>query len=223
MRLDRFLVFRLRWVAQYLHLRGHDKDIEKATQAIASARTEAQRAEAYVARGAAFGEKARYSRAFRIIPHDEYARLLEMSLKDHGQAIALAPGNAEMYYRTGRTYYMQAAFSTFDPANDPMAKGHFESAKANFTKAIERDPRHTRAYEYRGMANEGAGDLDQAIADYTQLAVLEPKSRYRLADAYCNRGYANLRVKKQLALGIADYEKSIEIGSSADDCSCGAL
>ena len=215
-----FLVSGCDRVAQDLHLRGHDNDIEKATRAIASAQTDAQRAAAYVARGAAIGEKARYSRAFKIIPDDEYARLLEMSLKDHGQAIALVPGNAEMYYGVGHTYYMQAAFSTFDPANDPMAKDNFRSAKATLTQAIERDSRHIRAYEYRGMANEGAGDLDQAIADYTRLAELEPKSRYRLADAHCNRGNNNLRANNQIALAIADYEKSIEIGSSADGCSC---
>jgi hypothetical protein len=54
---------------------------------------------------------------------------------------------------------MQAAFGTFDPASDPKAKGYFDSAKANFSKAIELDPRHAGAYEFRGMANEGVGDL----------------------------------------------------------------
>jgi tetratricopeptide (TPR) repeat protein len=204
----------------FSYLRQQENDIEKATRAIETAQTDGERAQAYVARGAALGEKARYSRAFKLIPGDEYDRLLETSLKDHDRAIALAPGNAEMHYREGHTYYMQAAFGTFDPANDPRSKGYFESAKAKFTKAIELDPRHAGAYEYRGMANEGAGDLDQAIADYTQLAALQPKSRYRLADAYCNRGYANLTAKRQVELAIADYEKSIEIGSSADGCSC---
>ena len=205
---------------RFSHLRQQDSEIERATRAIETAKTDGERAHAYAGRGAALGEKARYSRAFKLIPDEEYARLLERSLKDHGQAIALAPGSADMHHRRGLTYYMQAAFGTFDPANDPRSKGYFDSAKANFTRAIELDPRHAGAYEFRGMANEGVGDLDQAIADYTQLAALQPGSRYRLADAYCNRGYINLRVKKQLHLAIADYEKSVEIGSSADGCSC---
>ena len=213
------VVFLFSGCDRFSHLRQQENEIEKATRAIESAQTDARRAEAYAERGTAIGEKARYSRAFKLIPGDEYARLLEMSLKDHGQAIALAPGNAEMYYREGHTYYMQA-FATSDPVNDPMPKGYFESAKAKFTKAIELDPRHAGAWEFRGMANESIGDLDQAIADYTQLAGLQPKSRYRLADAYCNRGYINLTAKKQVDLAIGDYEKSIEIGSSADGCSC---
>lgn len=213
------VVFLFSGCDRFSHLRQQENEIEKATRAIESAQTDARRAEAYAERGTAIGEKARYSRAFKLIPGDEYARLLEMSLKDHGQAIALAPGNAELYYREGHTWYMQAAFSTFDPANDPRSRGYFESAKAKFTRAIELDPRHAGAWEFRGMANEGAGDLDQAIADYTRLAALQPKSRYRLADAYCNRGNINLTAKKQ-DLAIADYEKSIEIGSSADGCSC---
>lgn len=215
-----FVVFLFSGCDRLSHLHQQDSKIEKATRAIEAAQTDAERAEAHVARGVALGEKARYSRAFKLVPDDEYARLLAMSLKDHDQAIALGPGVADIFHRRGLTYYMQAAFSTFDPANDPRSKGYFESAKASFTRTIELDPRHAGAWEFRGLANEGVGHLDQAIADYTQLAALQPRSRHRLADAYCNRGYANLRLKKQVDLAIADYEKSIEIGSTADGCSC---
>jgi tetratricopeptide (TPR) repeat protein len=207
-------------ISQYLCLRQYDSAIDEATRALESAQNDAQRAAAYADRGGALGEKARYSRAFKLIPDAEHARLIEMSMKDYGQAIALAPGNAEMYYRRGHTSYMQAAFSTFDPKNDPKSKTYFEAAKADCSKTLELDPKHATAFEYRGMASEGLGDLDAAIADYTQLAALQAKSRYRLADAYCNRGYANLRIKNQVEAAIADYEKSVEIGSNADGCSC---
>ena len=206
-------------ISRHLYLSPRDSEIKKATRAIESAQNDAQRAAAYADRGAAFGEKARYSRAFKLVPSDEYVRLLDLAIKDHGQAVALQPDNAEMYYRRGHTYYMQAAFGTFDPTNDPKSKAYFETAKADFSKAIELDPRHALAYEFRGMGNEGTSDLDQAITDYTQLAALQPKSRFRLADAHCNRGSSYLREKKY-DLAIADFEKSIEIGSSADGCSC---
>ena len=205
--------------SRYLYLRQCDSDITKATRAIESAQNDAQRASACADRGAALGEKARYSRAFKLVSIEEYARLLERSMKDHGQAIALAPSNAEMYYRRGRTYYSQATLAPLDPANDLKYKAFFAPAKADFSKAIELDPRHSMAYEFRGLANEGTGDLDQAIADYTQLAALQPKSRYRLADAYCNRGASYLREKKY-DLAITDFEKSIEFGNSAHGCQC---
>lgn len=206
-------------ISRHLYLSQRDGEIKKATRAIESAQNDAQRASGYADRGAAWGEKARYSRAFKLIPGDEYERLFQLAIQDHDRAIALQPDNAEMYYRRGRTYYMQAAFSTFDPLNDPKSKAYFETAKGNFAKAIELDPRHALAYEFRGMANEGTGDMDQAIADYTQLAALQPKSRFRLADAYCGRGSSYLKEKKY-ELAVSDFEKSIEIGSSADGCAC---
>jgi tetratricopeptide (TPR) repeat protein len=206
-------------VSQYLYLRRYDSEVQKASRAIESAQDDIQRAAAYTDRGAALGEKARYSRAFKLVPDNEYARLLDSALKDHAKAIELTPHNAEVYYQRGHTYYIQAAFSTFDLSHDPTSKANFESAKLDFTKAIELDPRHASAYEYRGMANEGTRNLDQAIANYTQLAALQPKSRYRLADAYCNRGSSYMRDRKYDP-AIADLEKSIEIGSNADGCSC---
>ena len=210
---------RISQISRYLYLRQCDTDIKKATGAIESAQNDAQRASGYADRGSALGEKARYSRAFKLVTGVEHERLLDLALKDHGQAIALQPDNAEMYYRRGHTYYMQAAFGTFDPNNDPKSKAYFETAKADFSKAIELDPRHAMAFEFRGLANEGTGNLDQAIADYTQLAALQPKSRYRLADAHCNRGASYLREKKY-DLAITDFEKSIEFGNSADGCQC---
>jgi tetratricopeptide (TPR) repeat protein len=206
-------------VAVYTAMWHYDREIRRATMAIESAQNDAQRAESYARRGDVRGGKARYSRAFKLVSDSEYDRLLEMSVKDHDQSIALAPGNAEMYYRRGHTYYMQAAFGTFDSKNDPKSKAYFENAKLDFSKAVELDPRHAMAFEYRGMANEGTGDLDPAIADYTQLAELQPKLRYRLADAHCNRGLSYMREKK-FDLAASDFGNSIEIGSSADGCSC---
>lgn len=166
-----------------------------------------------------WGEKARYSRAFKLVPSGEYDRLLGLAIKDHDQAITLASGNAEMYYRRGHTYYMQAAFGTFDPNNDPKSKAFFAPAKADFSKAIELDSRHYLAFDMRGLINESTGEWDQAIADYAQEMALNPQGRFRLADAHCNRGSSYLREKKY-DLAIADFEKSIETGSSADGCTC---
>ena len=62
-----------------------------------------------------------------------------------------------------------------------------------------------------------AGELDEAISAYTQELALNPKlGRLRLADAYCARGGAN----RGYDATIVDYEKSIEIGATADGCSC---
>src|ERR1039457_5628885 len=49
----------------------YERDISSSRRAIKSARDDAHRAAAYSKRGSAYSEKARYSRAFKLIPAEE--------------------------------------------------------------------------------------------------------------------------------------------------------
>jgi hypothetical protein len=84
------------------YLAGYERDISSSTRAIEAARDDAHRAAAYTKRGDAYSEKARYSRFFKLIPPDEYARLFGLAIQDHDQVIALDPDSAEAYYRRGQ-------------------------------------------------------------------------------------------------------------------------
>jgi len=53
----------------------YERDISSSTGSIESARDDAHRAAEYSKRGSAYSEKARYSRAFKLIPAEEYERL----------------------------------------------------------------------------------------------------------------------------------------------------
>ena len=102
---------------------------------------------------------------------------------------------------------------------DEERKAWFAPAVADFKKAIERDGRHDQAWDMLGLSHETTGELDEAVSEYSQELALNPKlGRMRLADAYCERGGARQKEKKDAA--IADYEKSIDTGASADGCSC---
>jgi hypothetical protein len=61
-------------MAQSVYLSGCDRDISNAMQAIEAARDDVQRAKGYSKRGSAYSEKARYSRAYKLIDEDEYER-----------------------------------------------------------------------------------------------------------------------------------------------------
>jgi tetratricopeptide (TPR) repeat protein len=196
------------------YLNGCDRDINSATRAIETAHDDAQRAVGYGQRGSAYSEKARYSRAFKLIPADEYDRLFTLAVKDHDQAVMLGPGSAEAYFRRGQTYYDRAALE--DPKE---ARPWFDSAAADFNRAVERDRRYYLAWDRLGLIHEQAGNLDEAIDAYTHEMALDPMGRSRLAEAYCTRGSANQK-EKHYDAAIADYERSIEIGASADGCSC---
>jgi tetratricopeptide (TPR) repeat protein len=201
-------------MAHSLYLSGYDRDIKNSTRAIETARDDAQRAAGYAQRGRAYSEKARYCRAFKLIPADEYGRLFGLAVKDHDQAVALDPGSAEAYFSRGQTYYDRAALE-----DGKDAKPWFDPAAADFKKAVERDRRHYMALDMLGLVHEQTGQMDEAINDFTQEMAINPLGRERLADAYCVRGSSNTKENKYDA-AIADYEKAIAIGAAADGCSC---
>jgi len=206
------------------YLASYERDISSSTRAINTARDDAQRAAAYTKRGSAYSEKARYSRAFKLISPDEYARLFGLAIKDHDQAIALDPASAEAYYSRGVAYYDRAVLEVVVNGtlvgNKATWNLWFDPALADFRKATEKDPRHSLAWDRLGLSHETIGELDQAINAYTQEMALDQKlGRSRLADAYCERGNADQKEKKYDA-AIADYEKSIDTGAIADGCSC---
>ena len=209
-------------ISQSMYLAGYDRDIGAGTRAIETATDDAHRAEAYTKRGDAYSEKARYSRAFKLIPAEEYARLFGLAIKDHDQAIALEPASGEAYCRRGQAYYDRAVLEVAPNGTLVGSKADqklwFAPAIADFRRAIEKDARHYRAWDSLGLSHETLGELDEAISAYTEEMALNPLGRARLADAYCLRGGSHQKEEEDAA--IADYEKSIETGASADGCSC---
>ena len=210
-------------IARVWYLGSYDRDIRSATTDIESARDNAHRAEAYAKRGSAYSEKARYSKAFKLISADEYNRLFGLAIKDHDQAIALDP-SAGAYYTRGVTYYdranLEAVVDGRLMGSEADRKAWFGPASSDFKKAIERDGQLYLAWDRLGLIHETTGELDQAISDYTQEMALNPLGRARLADAYCTRGGSSNPKDKKYDAAIADYEKSIDLGATADGCSC---
>jgi len=219
-------------IARVWYLSSYDRDIDSATKAIESASDNSHRAEAYAKRGSAYSEKARYSRAFKLISTDEYNRLFGLAITDHEQAIALNP-SAEAYYTRGATYYDRANLDAVVDGrlmgSEADRKAWFAPATADFKKATEKDAQLYLAWDRLGLIHETTGELDQAISDYTQEMALNPLGKSRLADAYCTRGSSHQKdpnqkdpnqKQKRNDAAITDYEKSIDLGATADPCSC---
>lgn len=209
------------WVAQVsenLRLRGLDSDIRNATEAIAKTTDGSQRAKAYSARGSAYAEKARYSRAFKLIPTDQYERLFALAVEDHHQAIAIDPGSAEAYFKLGEAYWDRG---TSEMADHKDSKTWFDHAAEDFKIATERDPQNSMAFDLLGLSHEQNGEWDQAIQDYSREQMLNPRlGTAGLTGAYCGRGQQH-QVQNNNQAAIADYEKSIGLGATSEDgCSC---
>jgi tetratricopeptide (TPR) repeat protein len=91
-------------------------------------------------------------------------------------------------------------------------KGDLVGAIADYSKAIDLDPKDTIAYFNRGGAKQMKGDLDGAIADYSKAIDLNPK----YAIAYSNRGVAK-KTKGDLDGAIADFTKAIDLDPKDPD------
>jgi tetratricopeptide (TPR) repeat protein len=93
-----------------------------------------------------------------------------------------------------------------------FSKSDYDKAIADFTKAIEIDPKDADAHYNRGVAWQRKSDYNKAIADFTKAIEIDPKD----ADAYHSRGFA-WEEKGDLAKAIADYTKAIEINPKNAD------
>ena len=68
----------------------------------------------------------------------------------------------------------------------------FKKAIEFYTKAIEIDNKHFKAYLNRGFAYDKIGETDKAISDYSRAVTIEPKNAY----CYYNRGISLNRKNK---------------------------
>src|SRR5579863_1677528 len=199
-----------------MYLSHYDADIRRASAAIAAAKTDAQRGAALADRGAAYSEKARYSRLMKLVPFDQYESLFALALQDFNQAIALDPQNPELYFRRGRAYY-DRGFA--DIQESPHTSSALPPARADFAKVVEKNPSNAAALDFLGLTDAGLGDWTSAVADFEHEAAFDPLGRSRLPDAYCNRAGTFLG-KKQVDLALADLNHSIDMRAESDPCEC---
>jgi tetratricopeptide (TPR) repeat protein len=204
-------------LAQAVFLSGFDRNISNATQAIEAAHDDVQRAEGYSKRGNAYSEKARYNRVSKLIAADEYERLFKLAINDHGQAVALDQGRAEVYLNRGQAYYNRATLELHDGKD---VKRWFDSAAADFETAIQKDARDYRAFDQLGVVHQENGEPEKAIEDFTKEMALNPLGKARLTDAYCTLA-SHYHGQKKYDVAVADYRKSIETRGGPDDgCAC---
>jgi tetratricopeptide (TPR) repeat protein len=124
------------------------------------------------------------------------------------------------------------------------AEGDYDRAIADYTKAIELDPKFARAYNNRGTVYGIKGDHDRAIADFAKAIGLDPKNanaynnrclglavsgraqsaltdcdtalrlRPDYADAFDNRGFAYYQLARY-DKALADYEAALKLAAKS--------
>jgi tetratricopeptide (TPR) repeat protein len=107
----------------------------------------------------------------------------------------------------------RVAESSRDNASEYYQRGmesfrlrQFAKAIADFSRAIELDPKYVEAYANRGYAYSEQGKTEQAIKDYERVIALDPNR----ALAYYNRGVIFLE-EKNLDRAIEDFSTAIRL------------
>ena len=110
------------------------------------------------------------------------------------------------------------------PSFDPEAEEHFyqgieyrrqgdnDSAKDEFTRAIELDPEYYFAYYNRALVYYRIGELESSLADYNKAIELEPDNPYWTFE----RGFLHLELGDR-EKAIKDLERSLELGGLPSD------
>lgn len=195
----------------------YQRQIDRATHAIENAKSDAESATAYSDRGRGYSDKARLSWLRHQIDREEYLRLYALALADHDRAVALAPGDAHLYYDRGRSSYDRgASIEGIDADRTPW----MDAARRDFTAAVEKNPRDAVSYDFLGLVEQQTGRFDEAVAAYTRVMELDPRwGRVRLSELHCTQGQSHLQAK-EFELAAAELEKSVALDARGDSCSC---
>jgi tetratricopeptide (TPR) repeat protein len=93
---------------------------------------------------------------------------------------------------------------------DKYLKSDYDGAIADYTKAIELNPKYVEAYCNRGTAELLKRDYDGAYADGNQAIAIDPK----YADGYSIRGQAK-SAKSDYDGAIADFDQAMSLSPSS--------
>ncbi len=85
----------------------------------------------------------------------------------------------------------------------------YNQAIADYTRAIELDPRNAMAYNNRGHIYSNLGQHNQAIADYTHAIELSSLPN-EVSMGHSNRAFSYARLGRD-DQAIADYTRAIEL------------
>ncbi len=129
----------------------------------------------------------------------------ESGIQAAERALALNPNNAE-YYRVLGTLCGQVI-----PANVLAGFSYGKRAREAINKALERDPKSSKAYLARGVGNyylppAFGGGLDAAIADFRKAIELDSKN----SEAYLWLGLAQRKAHRNADARQA-FAKSLEL------------
>jgi tetratricopeptide (TPR) repeat protein len=124
------------------------------------------------------------------------------------EELTLAKGNAkqQVQQRYDKSIKELSAFEWLESGYKNHMQGDFKAAIADYTKAIELNPKFDLAYNNRGITYHILGKYNEALVEYSKSIELNPQN----ADAYLNGGMTYHALGKYNE-ALVQYNKSIEL------------
>jgi lipoprotein NlpI len=104
------------------------------------------------------------------------------------------------------------AIDHFKDGNAKVAKGDLDGAIADYSSAIQADPKYANALLMRGGIKQVKGDVEGASADYNKVIELNPK----IPGAYYNRGVLFFE-KQNWKSALSDFQRYCELTERDQD------
>ncbi|MGB7569141.1 MAG: tetratricopeptide repeat protein, partial [Chitinivibrionales bacterium] len=145
-----------------------------------------------------------------------YAGLLDSSAANYKAAIAVNPRIAAVHIGLGSVFYFNATSPSFIRAtrayntSEAFIKSQYDSAMAEYDRAISLDSIRVEAFVNRGLVREILSDTEGAIKDYSRAIQIKPSS----ADAYVKRA-ATYKSQGKFNRALKDYSEAIALDSGS--------
>jgi tetratricopeptide (TPR) repeat protein len=147
-----------------------------------------------------YGQRAFYYRTVAARSRGEDAqRYYHLAMTDYNRAVEILDTAPDRFRKDKTTIHNSRGKTFFD-------MGHTPEAIADYTKAIEIDPKFSEAYINRGAAYGKSGKSELALADFNKGIELDPKA----ANGYFNRSLLYSDMKK-LDLAIRDHDSYLQL------------
>lgn len=130
------------------------------------------------------------------------------------EELALAKGNArqQIQQRYDKSIKELSAFEWLESGYKNHMQGDFAAAVADYSRAIELNPRFDLAYNNRGISYHMQGQYSEALTEYHKAIELNP----RYADAYNNRGIT-YHVLGRYNEALVEYNTAIKLNPKYAD------
>jgi tetratricopeptide (TPR) repeat protein len=168
----------------YSSKKAYDQAIADYTEAI---QLDSKNAGAYNGRGVIYYNKKNY----------------EQATTNYDRAISLAPSRFTFYYNRGLLYNEIGLFSN--------ESAYHLRAIADFSKAIELNPKDVQNYRIRAFAYKLTNNSQQALMDYSTMIELNPKD----AEVYEQRGYIYEGLDEK-EIAAANFKRAKELRENPD-------